>query len=177
MNDLLDKKVKNLMVRILSGIEKCNDIKFDDIKDNHEYEMRGSDLKLTRHEILNALNDFKRSLTDDKSIFDISKVTFYPQTIKLMNLGKVEITTNKLPIFSTSGDAVTVRNFRNQINAGIVYNNGTDYTYCCVGVSDIVNKLIPILDMAVTININVASGKYESWRHQVRNIYLGAAND
>lgn len=175
MNDLLDKKIKSLMVRILGSIEKCNELKFDDIKDTHEYAMHGSDLKLMRHEILNACNDFKRSLIDDKSLSDVAKTTFYPQTIKIIAMSKVDFSGN-IPVFSTNGDPITIRNFRTQVGAGIVYNNGTDCTYSCVGIGDVVNKLIPILDTAITININVANGKYESWKHKVRNIYLGEAN-
>lgn len=175
MNDLLDKKVKNLMVRILGSIEKCHELKFDDVKDTEVYEIHGSDLKLTRHEILNACNDFKRSVMDDASLNSVSKTTFYPQTIKIIAGSKVEFA-NQTPVFSASGDPITIRNLRNQVGAGIVYNNGTDYTYNCVGINDVVNRLIPILDTAMTINVNVANGKYESWKHKVRNIYLGEAN-
>ena len=171
LNDVLGKRLRGMAVRILACIEHTVKADLDGIEDNERFTIMGGDLKVIRSEILNAAGDTTRSLGSLLEQPISGKRTISRETILALNSAKLGILAfedESVPIFMASGDFGVLRKIRDDIKAGIVYNS----VYKCVGIEDVVDNLIPFLDVAVLAGVRIANGDYKVWRDQVCKLYL-----
>jgi hypothetical protein len=171
LNDVLGKRLRGMAVRILACIEHTVKADLDGIEDNERFTIMGGDLKVIRSEILNAAGDTTRSLGSLLEQPISGKRTISRETILALNSAKLEILEfedESVPIFTASGDFGVLRKIRDDIRAGIVYNA----MYKCAGIEDVVDNLIPFLDVAVLAGVRIANGDYKVWRDQVCKLYL-----
>jgi hypothetical protein len=165
-----------MAVRILARIETIVDSDLDTTPDQSRFSILGSDLKAIRSEILNAAGDTTRSLG---SIFDqpiAGKQSFSRDTIACLNAAEfdmVDFEDESVPVFRINSDFAMLRKIRDDIKAGIVYNN----RYICAGLEDIVDHIVPYLDLAVLAGIKVGGDNvYRIWRDEVCKLYLEGLN-
>lgn len=176
LNDVLGKRLRGMAVRILACIEHTVKADLDGIEDNERFTIMGGDLKVIRSEILNAAGDTTRSLGSLLEQPISGKRTISRETILALNSAKLEILEfedESVPIFTASGDFGVLRKIRDDIKAGIVYNA----MYKCAGIEDVVDNLIPFLDVAVLAGVRIANGDYKVWRDQVCRIYLDGISE
>ncbi len=171
LNDVLGKRLRGMAVRILACIEHTVKADLDGIGDNEKFTIMGGDLKIIRSEVFNATGDTTRSLVSLLEQPINGKRSISRETILALNNANMEILDfeeESVPVFTTSGDFGVLRKIRDDVKAGIVYNS----SYKCVGIEDVVNNLLPFLDMAVLTGIKIGNGDYKVWRDQVCKLYL-----
>lgn len=171
INDVLAKRLRGMAVRILACIEHTVGADLDCVDDNERFTLRGGDLKIIRSEILNAAGDTTRSLG---SLFDqpaIGKRTVSKEMISALgsaSFSVIHLEDEDVPVFKLNADFALLRKIRDEIKAGIVY----DTAYVCVGTDDIVNHLLPFLDVLALAGIKVGDGMYQTWRDSICKLYL-----
>lgn len=171
LNDVLGKRLRGMAVRILATIEHTVRADLDGIEDHEKFTIMGGDLKVIRSEILNAAGDTTRSLAGLLEQPISGKRTISREVIVALSTAKLEMLQfedETVPVFTVSGDFGLLRKIRDEIKAGIVYN----VLYKCVGLEDVVDHLIPFLDLAVLAGVRVGNGEYKVWRDQVCKLYL-----
>ena len=171
LDDVLGKRLRGMAVRILACIEHTVRADLDNIAGRDKFVLYGDDLKVIRSEVLNAAGDTTRSLASLLEQPIVGKRTISRDMMLALNSATLENMTfedETVPIFTISGDFGTLNKIRNEIKAGIVYNQ----SYKCVGIDDVINHLIPFLDIAVLAGIKVGSGDYKAWREGVCKLYL-----
>jgi len=177
LRKVLEKRVQGMAVRILASIERALRTDFEAIGHDEEFSLQGSDLKIVRSEILNAAGDTTRSLL---SLVDqplAGKLTFTREMIIALNNAKLTFAMfdddEEWPIFRLKGDFNLLRKFRDEIGTGIVYNK----IYTCMGVDNMIESLIPFLDLAQFAGIKIANGDYRQWRTDICEMYLEGLGD
>lgn len=171
LNDVVGRRLRGMAVRILACIEHTVRADLDGIGDDEKFVIHGGDLKIIRSEVFNSAGDTTRSLSSLLEQPIAGKRNISRETIQLLSSSKLEIINceeEDVPIFTTSGDFALLRKIRDDIKVGIVYNS----SYKCVGIEDVVNHLIPFLDMAALAGVKIGSGNYKAWRDQVCRLYL-----
>jgi len=178
-NQVFKKRIQGMAVRILARIEHILRIDLEDIDDNEDFVLSGSDLKIIRSETLNAAGDTIRSLAALKDQPQKSRLSLPREGIAGINRASVgfieDKTEGEVPLFriKIDGDFNLLCQIRGYIGAGVVYNN----SYTCAGIDDIVNSLIPFLDSAALAGIKIADGNYREWRDSVCDMYLEGLGD
>ena len=173
--EILKKRIRGMAVRILACIEHTLQADLDGVDDNESFALRGSDLKIIRGEILNAAGDTTRSLSTLGTESYSAKISLSHETITCLQraeLRVLEFDDVSIPIASIKGNVDTLNKIRTMINAGIVYNN----IYYCVGLDDVVNRLLPFLDTAQLAGVRIADGTYREWRNSVSEMYTEGLN-
>jgi len=171
LNELLGKRLRGMAVRILACIEHTVKADLDGIEDNEKFSVMGGDLKIIRSEILNAAGDTTRSLGSLLEQPISGKRTISREVIAALNGAKLDIfdlEDETVPVFTATGDFGVLRKIRDEVKGGIVYNS----SYKCAGIEDVVNHLLPFLDVAVVAGVRIAGGDYKVWRDQVCKLYL-----
>jgi hypothetical protein len=171
LNDVLGRRLRGMAVRILACVEHTVRADLDGVEDDEKFTIRGSDLKIIRSEVLNSAGDTTRSLASLLEQPIPGKRTISRDTIQALSQAKLEIISceeEDVPVFTTNGDFGLLRKIRDDVKAGIVYNS----SYKCVGIEDVVNHLIPFLDMAALAGVKIGDGNYKPWRDQVCKLYL-----
>lgn len=175
---IVNKRLKGMAVRILSRIEDALDADLEDVGEDDSFKINGHELKAVRSEILNAAGETSRSIASLKSKEDPGRLSFDRGVISALNRSEVDIAIDedsgiKMPVFETSGEFNLLRKIRDEIGAGVVYNK----KYICRGVDDMVALVIPFLDSASVAGIKIAGGNYKSWRSDVCVLYLDGLED
>jgi hypothetical protein len=171
LNDILQRRLRGMAVRILARIEDIVDANLDNVSDAAKFTIVGSDLKMIRSEVLNAAGDTTRSLG---SVFEqpiAGKHSFSREAISCLNGATFEITDfedESVPVIRLNGDFVMLRQIRDNIKAGVVYNT----EYVCAGLEDVVDHIIPYLDLAILAGIKIGNGDYKAWRDKVVKLYM-----
>ncbi len=171
LNEVLGKRLRGMAVRILACVEHTVRADLDGVDDDEEFTIRGSDLKVIRSEVLNSAGDTTRSLTGLLEQPISGKRTISREMIHALSQAKLQIVNcedEDVPVFTTDGDFSLLRKIRDDVKAGIVYNS----SYKCAGIEDVVNHLIPFLDMAGLAGVKIGNGDYKLWRDQVCKLYL-----
>lgn len=172
---VLQKRVRGMAVRILACIEHTLSCHLDDVSDNDSFEISGSQLKLLRSEVLNAAGDTTRSLVSlGKNPSVVSKISAPSEVLAVVSNASVGFVSpeddadlDDMPVFQMSGNFDTLSKFRDLTNTGVVYNN----KYVCIGIDNIVDRLLPFLDKLQLVGIKIADGDYNSWRNDVCDLY------
>jgi len=172
---VLQKRLRGMAVRILANIEHTLGADLGDMQDNEQFSLSGSDLKVIRSEILNAAGDTTRSLSQLVETSPPGKQSLSREMIAALNKAEVDIVEGDegVPVFRVFGDFNLLNRIRKDVGAGIVY----DKTYTCAGLDDIVNSLIPFLDMVQIAGVKIADGEYRDWRDAVCEMYLEGLGD
>jgi hypothetical protein len=173
---VIQKRLRGMAVRILACIEHTIQCDLGDLKDEEEVVLTGADLKIARSEILNAAGDTTRSLTQLVADSPPGKVSFSRDIIKALGDAEVDVIEEDdvIPVFRIFGDFNLLNKIRNSVGAGIVYKK----VYTCAGLDDIVDSLLPFLDLAQIAGVKIAHGDYREWRDVVCEIYLeGLGNE
>lgn len=179
LDQVLQKRVKGMAVRILACLEHTLSCHLDGIEDRDKFTLNGADLKILRGEILNAAGDTTRSLTS--LMHDApkggSKITLPREMIAAFNGSTLRFVKQsedvEVPVFQIKGEFALLVKIRDFIGAGVVYND----TYTCVGLDAIIETLMPFLDRIQLMGIKIAGGVYKSWREEVCEMYLEGLND
>lgn len=169
-NDTLKRRLRGMAARIMSCIEKHADSDLDQLDDSEVIQLTGAELKDIRYEILNAAGDTTRSLSSLVEQDKPNTLSFGRDTIAAINkadIGFADTESGEVPVITLTGDFNLLIKIRNKIGSGVVYNN----LYTCYGLHDIINHVMPFLDVAHLAGINIANGDYGSWRSQVCEIY------
>lgn len=175
LDKIMQKRIRAMGVRILACIEHSLSCHLDDIEDGDRFELIGEDLKVLRSEILNAAGDTSRSLgslvSDPKNVN--TRLSLERDVIEVLTNAEFGIVEHEdgddVPAFVLSGNLNTLLKIRDLIDAGVVYNN----KYTCVGVEDIVNRLLPFLDKVKMTGIKIPKENYAEWRDEVCELYTG----
>ncbi len=179
-NQVFKKRIQGMAVRILLRIEHILQADLEQVNDDEEFVLLGSDLKIIRSETLNAAGDTIRSLAALKEQPQKDRLSLPRAGIAGINRASVgfvkDKTGDEVPVFriKIDGDFNLLCQIRSYIGAGVVYNN----SYTCAGIDDIVNSLIPFLDFTALTGIKIADGDYREWRDSVCDMYLeGLGNE
>jgi len=174
---VLQKRLRGMAVRILANIEHTLGADLGDMGDNEKFSLSGSDLKVIRSEILNAAGDTTRSLSQLIETSPPGKQSLSREMLAALNKAEVDIAEvegeEDIPVFRVLGDFNLLNRIRKDVGAGIVY----DKTYTCAGLDDIVDSLIPFLDMVQIAGVKIADGEYREWRDAVCEMYLEGLGD
>lgn len=177
---ILQKRLRGMAVRILANIEHTIGADLGDMGDDEQFMLRGCDLNIIRSEVLNAAGDTTRSLAQLVGSAKPSKsngLSFSRDMIRALNSATLDIVDDgeePVPVFRASGDFNLLSKIRNEVGAGVVYKK----TYTCAGVDEVINSLMPYLDVAQMASIKIADGEYREWRDAVCELYLeGLGNE
>ena len=172
---ILKKRVRGMAVRILANIEHALGITdLEGVTDKEQFTLTGAVLRVIRGEVLNAAGDTTRSLSSEVSTSKPGRLSFSREVIGALNEATVDIDdAMNLPILRISGDFYLLDKIRKEVGAGVVYNK----MYTCVGLNDVIDRLIPFLDTAQIAGIKIADGDYRSWRDAVCELYLEGLGD
>lgn len=174
MEEIVKKRLKGMSVRILACLEHALSSDLENVSDDEQFLLRGSDLKIIRSEILNASGDTTRSLGALLRDGISNKLSISRDMIVAFNKAEVDFLDEDIPFFMVSGDLDLLYKIRDKIGSGLVYNN----MYASVGIDTIVDHIIPFLDQVQLAGIKIADGNYKEWRNQVCRHYLeGLVND
>ena len=171
----VEDRLRAMQFRILSSIEHMLKCDLDAIEESEIFNLKGEDLKLLRSVVLDATNDTIRSLPKDGNLTaPDAKLRFPRNMFPVFKHAELDfLPSEDIPYIIFRGEEKFVREIRHKIQAGIVYNDDSFMCCACVGVDDVVNRVIPYLDMARMARITVGNGDYDDWRDRVVNIYLG----
>ena len=175
MNSLIERKAKTLLARVMGTCERQFGTRLDECVEERAYSIKGSNLALLRDDILNAYNDFLRSVSLEPKTD--GRITFTPGIMVLLQKMEFGIKNNApfISIRSETGDLASITILYRQIGDGIVYTDKGCPAYICRGIESMVQKIIPIIDSAIIANIRFNHNQYREWRDKVRNIYIGEA--
>jgi len=171
---VLQKRVRGMAVRILACIEHTLSCHLDDVADSDTFQISGSELKVLRSEILNSAGDTTRSLVSlGKNPVISSRISAPSDVLASVNDASLGFVSSDedgedVPVFQASGNFDTLNKIRELVNCGIVYNN----KYVCVGIDNVVDRLLPFLDKLQLVGVKIADGDYNSWRNDVCDLYL-----
>jgi len=171
-DEVIKKRLRGMAVRILANIEHvlgADDL--EDLSDDDTVTITGGDLKIIRSEVLNAAGDTTRSLQGGGNRSADNKISLSRDMIQAINKAHVdiiEVDGEEVPLFKIEGSFNLVNKIRTGIGTGVVYNK----TYTCAGIEDVVNSLLPYLDMAQIASVKIAKGDYKDWRDAVCELYL-----
>ncbi len=171
LDDVLGKRLRGMAVRILACIEHTVRADLDNVSGRERFTLYGDDLKVIRSEVLNAAGDTTRSLASLLEQPIVGKRTISRDMILALNSALLEnlvFEDETVPVFTISGDFSTLTKIRNEVKVGIVYNQ----QYKCIGIDDVVNYLIPFLDMAAMAGVKIGNDDYRVWRDGVCKLYL-----
>lgn len=174
---VVQKRLRGMAVRILACIEHTIQCDLADLGDDEQVTLSGADLSIVRSEILNAAGDTTRSLSQLAADSPPGKVSLSRDTIRALGGAEVDIIEEdgeQVPVFRAFGDFNLLNKIRNSVGAGVVYKK----TYTCAGLDNVVDSLLPFLDLAQIAGVKIADGDYRDWRDAVCDIYLeGLGND
>lgn len=174
---VVQKRLRGMAVRILACIEHTIQCDLGDLGDEEQVNLTGADLSIIRSEILNAAGDTTRSLTQLVADSPPGKVSLSRDTIRALGTAEVDIVEDDdeaVPVFRVSGDFNLLNKIRNAVGAGVVYKK----TYTCAGLDNVVDSLLPFLDLAQIAGVKIAGGDYRDWRDAVCDIYVeGLGNE
>lgn len=170
----VQKRIRNMMGRILASMEHTLGESFSDITPEHRFTLDGDGILFIRNVILDACNDTIRSLPSNTSTSD---VVIPQQGIKPLRFTEFDILDSddgdSAPMCRLWGPADFIHVLRDQIGRGIVYNADGKTYYCCIGLKDNVDFVIPFMDKVRLMSINVGGGEYAEWRDSVVKMYIG----
>lgn len=184
LDQVLQKRVRGMAVRILACLEHTLSCHLDDVQDREKFTLEGGDLKVLRSEILNAAGDTTRSLT--ALMNDTPKASGNPRlslsremivainsaTAAFVPQGTID-SEDEIPVFRMKGEFALLTKIRDLIGCGVVYND----SYICVGLDAAIDSLVPFLDRLQLGGIKIAGGDYKSWREDVCDMYLEGLGD
>lgn len=174
---VVEKRLRGMAVRILACIEHTIQCDLADLKPEEKVSLTGEDLNIVRSEILNAAGDTTRSLTQLAADSPPGKVSLSRETIAALSDAEVDTVMDgdeEIPVFRVHGDFGVLNKIRSAVGAGVVYKK----SYTCAGLDNVVDSLIPFLDLAQIAGVKVAGGDYREWRDAVCEIYLeGLGNE
>lgn len=180
LDQVLQKRVRGMAVRILACIEHTLSCHLDDVQDRDKFTLEGGDLKVLRSEILNAAGDTTRSLTslmNDTPKAGNAKLSLSREMIAALNGAVAAFVPQgedeEIPVFRMKGEFALLTKIRDLIGVGVVYND----SYTCVGLDAAIDTLVPFLDRIQLGGIKIAGGDYKSWREDVCEMYLEGLGD
>jgi hypothetical protein len=177
--DVVDKRIRSMMTRVLSATEHLLKCDFDDLKQEEEVRLSGEEILSIRNIVLDAGNDAIRALSKDGHV--PGGLRFERHTFPIFKHAKLEFEDDDaegdVPVITMRGETDVMHELRDKMGIGVVYNeNGYTY-YNCSGVDDIAYHVIPFLDKARMARIVVGNGQYADWRERVIRMYRGLEED
>jgi hypothetical protein len=177
--EVVKKRLRGMAVRILANIEHTLGADLGDMRDSERFTLTGAEWNVIRSEILNAAGDTTRSLASLAGSSKPGKLSLSREVIAVINRAEVDLLKvglggrEEVPIFKAYGDFNLLNKIRNEVGAGIVYKK----VYTCAGLDNIVDSLMPFLDLAQIAGIKIADGEYKEWRDAVCEMYLEGLGD
>lgn len=166
LNASLQRRLKHLMVQIL---DSC---------DSRLMDVPADILNLFKVDIKHGFNDAIRANDSELRDYDIhyrpARInpdnTLFLTRAFIENLDSIKFSPLAIHFVGKYADYRILNSFRSEIGVGVVYVLGNQTWYSIEGVTDCVN-LIPILDKLSVKPL--IQDKYQEWRQEIINQYLG----